>query len=416
MQARTQVKMVVLSGLGGLLEFYDFIIYALLASYLAELFFPLKDVTLSLLATFCTFSVGYLVRPLGGFIFGHFGDKYGRKKCFMLSIFIMAVATFCIGIIPSYQQIGVMAPILLVFFRLLQGISVGGEIPGAITYMSEIVPNKTGVVCGIIFFFLLCGIVLGAVLENSLHALLSPQQLLNFGWRILFFLGGLFGIVSYFLRQSFYESPLFAEQTRLHKMPFYQLLKQHKLPVMIGMLYTAFGAAMITLLFLFTPAYLRKTLHYSLSDIAHLNTLYMTIAGVIIIAVGYVMDKTHKRNYLGLVAILTAVCVFPIFTAYVEHEPLWWPMLLSAILLGCSWGIIPSLLSELFPVAVRYTGIGTSYNLGFAIFGGLSPLIAMSFIAITKQLTSPAWYLVIMSVCCLFAIGLHACYLHKKAP
>ena len=147
-----QKNLVLYSGLGGLLEFYDFIIYALLAPTLAALFFPAQDHLTALLATFATFSVGYLARPIGGVIFAHFGDKYGRKNTFMVTIVLMACSTFAIGLLPSYQSIGVTATILLVLLRVLQGFSVGGEIPGAITYISESIPTKRNLSTAIIFF------------------------------------------------------------------------------------------------------------------------------------------------------------------------------------------------------------------------------------------------------------------------
>lgn len=162
---KLQKRVIFYCGCGGLLEFYDFIIYALLAPVLAALFFHTDNTITALLATFTTFAVGYLVRPIGGIIFGHFGDRYGRKKVFLMTIVLMACATFAIGLVPSYQHIGITATILVVILRVLQGISIGGEIPGAITYLSESMPQQRGVVTAIIFFFLINGITLGSGLH-----------------------------------------------------------------------------------------------------------------------------------------------------------------------------------------------------------------------------------------------------------
>ena len=152
---KNQRKILLLSSLGGMLEFYDFIIYALLASYISQLFFPTHSAINSLLIAFSAYAVGYFARPFGGIIFGHFGDKYGRKKTFTISILVMALSTFIIGILPTYQSVGMLAPTLLVICRIAQGFSVGGEIPGAITYVSESAPDKKAFMTGFVFCFLI---------------------------------------------------------------------------------------------------------------------------------------------------------------------------------------------------------------------------------------------------------------------
>ena len=183
----TQNKILVLSSLGGVLEFYDFIIYALLANYISIEFFPTGSNITSLIATFATFTVGYLVRPLGGFLFGHFGDKFGRKTTFTFSILLMAVATTLIGFVPPYAKIGISAPIILTFLRILQGLSVGGEIPGAIAYVSESIPEKKGFACGVIFCSINFGIVFGSLFHALLSSTLSQDQMLAWGWRLPFY-------------------------------------------------------------------------------------------------------------------------------------------------------------------------------------------------------------------------------------
>src|SRR3990167_2565126 len=187
---KAQRKLLFLSSLGGVLEFYDFIIYALLAGYLSKVFFPLENNVASLLVTFATFSIGYLVRPFGGILFGHFGDKLGRKKTFTISILIMALSTFFIGVVPSYQTIGMAAPLILTALRVVQGLSVGGEIPGAIAYVSEFMPEKKGLANGIIFFSLMNGITLGSLIQAIFTGLLSQQAMFSWEFRIPFLIGG----------------------------------------------------------------------------------------------------------------------------------------------------------------------------------------------------------------------------------
>ena len=199
---QSQKKILLYSGIGGLLEFYDFIIYALMASVLAELFFPATNTIASLLETFTAFSLGYFVRPIGGVIFSHFGDKYGRKKIFTSTVILMAISTFAIGCVPPFHIIGVASTLLLIVFRLLQGMSVGGEIPGAITYISETIPKKHEIATAVIFFFILNGITLGVFLAALLTTKLSHLQLVEWGWRCLFIFGGIIGFIGFYFRKK----------------------------------------------------------------------------------------------------------------------------------------------------------------------------------------------------------------------
>lgn len=204
-----QRKILLLCSLGGLLEFYDFIISALLAGYIATTFFPMNANINGLLAAFATFSVSYFARPLGGIIFGHFGDIYGRKHAFTVSVLIMAIGTFCIGLIPSYSSIGIYAPLLLILCKMLQGFSIGGEIPGAITYISEFFPHKKALTIGIVFCFLISGITTGYLVLAGLKYFYTQESIVNWAWRIPFFIGGIFGIIAFYLRKKLIEIPEF---------------------------------------------------------------------------------------------------------------------------------------------------------------------------------------------------------------
>src|SRR3990167_1722864 len=269
-----QKRTILLSGLGGFLEFYDFVVYALMANYLAKLFFPTHEQMISLLATFATFSIGYLIRPLGGIIFGHFGDKIGRKKVFMLSVLLMAGSTFLIGLLPSYQNAGIIAPILLIFLRMMQGFSVGGEIPGAITYISETAPRLKGLACGIIFFFIINGITLGSIVAGLLSSQLGNQGILNGGWRLPFLFGGALGVLSYFLRKNFHESPIFqAIHTKTVAFPLLQAIRYERKNMVFGALITGVSAVIVALLFLFTPTYLTQLLHYPSNETMWINAI-----------------------------------------------------------------------------------------------------------------------------------------------
>jgi MFS family permease len=403
-----QKKLLILSSLGGLLEFYDFIIYALFASYFSSAFFPAQSHMTSLIATFAAFSVGYLVRPLGGIIMGHFGDRYGRKITFSVSILMMAVATFCIALLPTYNHVGIMAPIALIALRVIQGISVGGEIPGSISYVSESISARKGLACGFVFCSLISGIVLGSLVHAIMLSFLSQAQMLSWGWRLAFILGGLFGFFSYLMRRELEESTLFQSirQQRV-KLPLFELFNKRAVNALAAIFVVGLGACIITLVFLFTPAYLTKVLHLQIRYFIWYKTLAIFISAVLALLFGWYSDHTKysKKSLLGLLGISSMVFIYLIFRIYVYHQNLFLvALMLSAVLNGFAWGIIPSYLAELFPTQVRYTGIAFSYNIGFALFCGLTPLVSLLLIAKLKWMMAPILFLMAIAAVMLLSL------------
>lgn len=403
---KDQQRLLILSSLGGILEFYDFIIFALFASYISNAFFPATNEIVSLLITFATFAIGYLVRPLGGIIFGHFGDKIGRKTTFTISILLMAVATLGIGLTPTYSTIGIMAPLIVISLRVIQGISIGGEIPGAITYVTESLTHHKGLACGIIFCALLFGIVLGSLVYAAMSTVLAEEQMQSYGWRIPFILGGIFGLLSYLVRKELHESAQFlAIENSIEKFPIIAVFKQQGSSVIAGGFIVALCAAIVTGLFLFTPAYFTKVLHLPSNAYIWQRTAAIAFGACLSIFFGYMSDQYNLKKLTTLLTCLTAILAYPIFAIYVYFTDLYYlAFIASSILLGLSAGIIPRLLSELFPTKIRYSGIAISYNLGFAIFGGLTPFVSLSLIYYTGWITTPALYLVIVSLLAIFSL------------
>lgn len=395
-----QRKLLILSSLGGVLEFYDFIIFALFATYISSAFFPSTNELAGLLITFATFAIGYLVRPLGGVIFGHFGDRVGRKSTFTISILMMAISTLLIGLIPTYTMIGMSAPILIISLRIIQGLSIGGEIPGAITYVSEAFTQHKGLACGIIFCALTLGIVLGSAVHALIVTLLSDQQMQSFGWRIPFILGGVFGLISYLFRRELKESKEFLNiEKSIEKFPIVTVFKQQFSEVLAGAFLAALCAVIVTSLFLFIPAYFTKVLHLPANSFVWQRTLAIALGSSLSVFFGYMTDLINVKKLLIVLGMLTAVIAYPIFTTYAFYPEFYnLAFIASALLLGFSAGIIPRLLSELYPTQIRYSGIAVSYNLGFAVFGGLTPFISLSLIYYTGSKTIPAAYLMMISL------------------
>lgn len=393
----SQKKLVMYSGVGGLLEFYDFIIYALLASILSQVFFPIENELTSLLATFATFSAGYLARPIGGVIFSHFGDKYGRKTTFMVTIIIMAISTLAMGLIPSYQSIGITATVLLIFFRVLQGLSVGGEIPGAITYIAETVPEESGYATGIIFFYLLNGVTLGSVLYYLANDLLSTAQLLSWGWRVLFIFGGTIGFVGLYLRKKMEDSPAFAKCESYSRLPVVDVFKTCGVNLVIGTLVVGLIACYVTALYLFLPSYFKNVLHYTPPHYLLLSALSIFAGSLFAPAFGKHAAKIGKYKLIRTFSLITLILPIFIFKSFASHSFIYPWLLFNCVLCGALTGVFPSLLAELFPTRVRYSGIAISYNIGFAFFGGLAPVICLFLIKATGQTHAPAYYVMAVS-------------------
>ena len=387
-----QKKLVFYASLGGFLEFYDFVIYALLAGFISEHFFLFTDKNLALLATFSTFAMGYFIRPIGGIVFGHLGDKYGRKKPFVLSVVIMGFSTFLMGCIPSGQSIGSSAAILLIFLRVLQGFSLGGEIPGSITYVSEISENRKGLYTALLYCGITPGILLGSLVIEILYETLNPIQMYTWGWRIPFLLGGLFGLVNYFLRTRFQELPAFTQIEKHQEIPFFTVVKSHFRSLLAAFFLMLNGSTCTILLFLFIPTYLTEFLHYSPTIVSHHVSLFLFVCIILYPIFGFLVDKFFAPKFLIIFSISTVIFSFPIFYLYTQGILL--PsFVMSALLHGMSWGIIPSTLARLFPTDIRYSGIGTSYNFAYGIFGSITPAIAILLIHISNHLVTPAFIL-----------------------
>lgn len=403
-------KVIFLSSLGGALEFYDFVIYMFFANVLNQLFFPSKDSLDSLMAVFAVFAVGYLIRPLGGVIFGHFGDKYGRKQTFVVTVMLMAVPTFLIGLLPTHHNVGISAAILLILLRILQGLAVGGEIPGAIIFAGEHVkPQYRGLTCSIIFFGLNMGMILGSAISVLMFHYLSNQQLLSWGWRLPFIFGGLLGVVSYYLRKYMTETPIFKQlhitEMNVSKPPIYTALRHHFFIIMQGMALTWLGAVIICLLFLYLPTYLTVVLHYSKSLVAILNTLNLILFSFLEVIAGAISDYVGRRIFLRIGSIAFMLGGYGIFYLLTLDNNLLLVLVLLTIAIFSSviTGTFPTTIMELFPTKVRYTGLAISYNIAFAIFGGLSPLIATYLIKVTGNNLAPSYYLLASALACFLA-------------
>ncbi|HHA2250266.1 TPA: MFS transporter [Enterobacter ludwigii] len=397
-----EYKTLLLSAPGGALELYDFIIFVFLAPVLGDLFFP-ADMPgwLRLVQTFGIFAAGYLTRPLGGIVMAHFGDRVGRKKMFTLSIFMMALPTLTMGMLPVYTSTGIAAPLLLLLTRMLQGVAVGGEVPGAWVFVSEHIPGRrTGLACGVMSAGLGAGILLGSTVALMLNSLLSPQAVAGGGWRIPFLLGGLSGMTALYLRRWLKETPVFLSM-QLHRslsaeLPLKRVILNHKKAVVMSVLLTWMMSAGIVVVLLMTPVWLQKQMGISPQVSLEANSIAIAMQMMGGIIAGMAIDRFGAGRTLSLGSLLMAGCCWLFYTETGRH-----PDMLFALyaLAGLSVGVVsaaPYVLVRAFPAAVRFSGVSFSYNIAYAIFGGLTPVLVIYMMKLTPL--APAYCVMILSV------------------
>ena len=400
--SQQEIKTLGLAALGGALEFYDFIIFVYFTVAIGQLFFP-PDIPdwLRQLQTYGIFAAGYLARPLGGIVMAHFGDLLGRKRMFTLSVFLMAVPTLGIGLLPTYAQIGVWAPLGLLALRILQGAAIGGEIPGAWVFVSEHVPaDRVGLACGTLTAGLTAGILLGSLAATTINLHFTPQEISQFAWRIPFLLGGAFGFLAVYLRRWLEETPVFEEMRRrkelTSELPIKAVLRGHGREVLLSMAITWVLTAAIVVVILMTPSLLQKLFGFPAAQTLVANSIATLALTFGCIVAGLSADRLGAGRALSLGSVLLLSSTLALYLLAPAHQD-WLPWLYA--LAGFSVGVVgtvPAVMIQLFPPAVRFSGISFSYNLAYAIFGGLTPLIIS--LLIQKSPLAPALYVAALAV------------------
>lgn len=393
-------RIVLLASLGGTLEFYDFVIFGVFARDIAATIFPSASPIASLMASFAAFAAGYLARPFGGIILAHYGDRYGRRQVFLWSVFVMSAATLGMGLVPSYAQWGVAASALMVVLRLLQGFCLGGELPGALTYVVETAPRIAPLVCGVVFSCVTMGVAAATAVSLSVRTWLPAELVPVYGWRIAFVIGGLGGVLSFVLRRSLEESPEFERMKSLaSRQPFGDLLRTHKTQVLVGCALLAGTACFNGLFFSHLPAYLSGVLQYDPRQAVFSQTVGVLASAAGILLVGWIGDRIPPRYLLRLGVTLLLVFSYPFYLALESRSVnLTLLLVLAGLAAGFTNGSFAVLLTDLFPTRIRFTGVALVFNIGFTIFSGTAPLVATTLIRDTNQMASPAFLMMFAAV------------------
>ena len=385
------IRRVVISALvGASIEWYDFFLYGVVAGIVfSKLYFPGSDPVVSTLLAYTTFAVGFVTRPLGGVIFGHFGDKIGRKSMLVMTLMIMGVATFLIGLLPTYSQIGVAAPLLLLLLRVLQGIGLGGEWGGAVLMAYEYAPkHKRGFYASLPQVGLAIGLCLSSGVVALLSSLLTDEQFLSWGWRIAFALSGVMVAVGMYIRLSIKETPEFAALKARNaelRIPFADMIRRYPGNVLKGMGARYIDGVFFNVFAVFTIAYLANTIKISRTD-----ALIGVMAAAVVMCFtipffGAMSDRVGRAKVYAWGSVITALTAFPGFWLMTHADGnvllIWISIVVPlGIAYASVYGPEAALFCDLFDAKVRYTGISFVYQFSGIFASGITPIIATALI------------------------------------
>jgi MHS family proline/betaine transporter-like MFS transporter len=373
---------------GNALEFYDFTLYGFFVAILAPLYFPSADPMVSLISGFGVFALGFFMRPLGAVLFGHIGDKYGRKIALSFSIFGIAIPTAAIGLLPTYEQIGIFAPLLLTFFRLIQGLCAGGEYNGAGLFVVE--HGREGHK-GFLGSLLTSSGSFGALLACIIGGIFVNSHLPQWSWRIPFLFGLVIGFVGYYLRSQVSET-LSKNDLQGNKAPIAEVLKHYPLSLLICIFIGATATVPYYIILTFMNSSLMTLKIITPSEMMTMNAFMLSVCIITLPLMGWLSDKIGQKRLMLFSAGALLVFAYPFFMAYSTHN-LYLIFIFQIVMLSLNEAFVgPSnaYMSELFPKRLRYTGIAFGYCLGLALFGGTAPYICASLIKITSNPISPA--------------------------
>jgi MFS family permease len=389
-------RIVLLASLGGTLEFYDFVVFGIFARDIADAMFPSSSLLVSLMASFAAFAAGYLVRPLGGIVLSHYGDRYGRRRVFLWSVFVMSGATLAMGLVPTHARWGVAASALMVALRLVQGFCLGGELPGALTYVVETAPRRAPLVCGVVFACVTLGVAAATGVSLSLRTLLAPEYVPVLAWRLAFIIGGLAGVLSFVLRRSLEESPEFARMRSLaSRQPLREVLRSRVAAVVVGCTLLAGTACFNGLFFAHLSAYLAGVLQYDPRQGVLSQTVGVIASALGILLTGWLGEWIPPRVLLRLGVGLLVLLAYPFYAALEAHAAnLTMLLTLAGLVAGLTNGSFAYLLTDLFPTRIRFTGVALVFNISFTVFSGAAPLLATTMIRELGTVTAPALLMV----------------------
>ena len=392
---------------GNIMEWYDFAIYGYMAATIGKHFFPSDDPMVSLIASYGAFAAGFLSRPLGGILFGYIGDRLGHKKLLMLSVLLMGIASFLIGVLPTQEQIGIAAPILLIMLRICQGLSVGGEYTGSIAYIADNAPiNRRGYLTSWIGSGAILGFVAGAGVAALLTSILSEASMDAWGWRVPFMAGILLTLGSLWFRRDASDQPEIEENSTEQVLPFILAFRDDWRAMLQVMGLALSVNVTFYLMFVYAGTYLNENMHVSTQTTMDISTACLVVMLLVSPLSGWVSDKWGRKPVatLGITSLL--LFAYPLFWVlnHSEGSLVFAGTLGFSIILGWIYGVNPAMQIELLSRPARVSAFSISYNITLALFGGTAPLLATYLVARTSDDFVPAYYVMGLSIISLIAI------------
>ncbi len=398
-----RINSIISSSIGNIIEWYDFGLFAMFSPIFSEIFFPQKNMQTALMETFGIFAIGFLCRPIGALFFGYFGDRKGRAKTVRLSILMISIPTLLIGFLPSYASIGMLAPIFLFFIRIWQGISIGGEYSGSIIYLGELAPPKhKSLLTSLPATGANLGILLAMLVVGYFSHLFDDAMFKVWGWRIPYIISGLFSLLIYLTRLKLEETPAFLEMKKKHlikKNPIVAVFKNHRFSFLRIIGLACMGSTFYYFCFMYLPIILNQHLHYTLSQMAHLEMGSMMAMIVLVPLAGYLNDRIGRYRMLLFNAVLISAIILP-GLHYLYANTFLSSMVVLIVFTVASaleQGTTPAVLVENFPVEERYTGISLAYNIVNGFFGGTVPLVCAWLVVYTQSKSAPGIYVTLFA-------------------
>ena len=382
---------------GNFFELFDFVLYGFFAVPISQAFFPAGNDALALINTFITFGVGFLFRPLGAVVIGAYGDKHGRRAALVVTIGLMALATGCTGLIPTYDRIGILAPILLLICRCGQGFSTGGEWGGAAAFLVEYAePGKRGLTGSWQQFSTQIGATAASLSAYLLANNLAPDAFASWGWRVPFLIGFLLGPIGYYLRTKVAETPAFertVERKAVARAPLSEAVHTYGTRIVQAFFLSIIGIVANYVMIVFMATYAVKTLHLDPGSALLATTIANVVVMVLTPFMGALSDRVGRRPMIGACGVLYLLLAYPLYLLVGQgtFQSLLTAMLIVGVIQSLYTGTIPVILSELFPTRVRYTALSLSYGFSVAIFGGFAPFVATWLISTTHNPIAPAY-------------------------
>ncbi|MEJ2508675.1 MAG: MFS transporter [Gammaproteobacteria bacterium] len=385
--------------IGNIIEWYDFALYGFMATILSTLFFPSHNRTASLLATYGVFAVGFIMRPLGSAIFGWLGDTIGRSRTMLISVAMMALPTFLLGVLPTYDSVGIWAPILLIAIRLIQGLSVGGEFSSSVTYLVETAPaGRRGLSGSWANVGSMLGMLIGSGVAAAATNFFDPATLHAWGWRLPFLFGAVLGGIAIALRRHLPRSEHFAKHEAEHgeTSPLWEALTRDGKQTLQGTLFASSYGALFYLTLVYLPNWLTEYTSLDLATAMRANTAATALMVVLIPFMGWASDRLIRRTWLIAIAFGVMALVGPPLQYWMAHGSLGAAItaqFLLAILVAVPCGVAPATFVELFPTEDRLSGYSVAFNVGLGVVGGATPMAATWLIDVSGSTLAPGFYL-----------------------